>query len=253
MPPVTATRCPHCGWEWRTRANGYRARCMRCNTSHYVPRVTTDSLADRVPVGCTCSRCGHQWQSRARSRSAIRCPECRHSVWVPQRTGSAPSPADKGPTGRRFQVLPGEPSGEQPDEYELDGDQVDDEYREEQADQDRAELRRNLAALLEPRAPIADPPAARTSGNRRRPGRTPTGQQQTRRAVIRGDWATTPGQRLIPRPAPPGTPACRHCAEPGTYRVMGPLFPDPGAAMCWVHAEQERYGPDTRVSLLDWR
>lgn len=227
---------------------------MRCNTSHYVPRVTTDSLTDRVPIGCTCNRCGHQWQSRARSRSAIRCPECRHSVWVPQRK-HAPPYASKRPIGHPFRVLSDEP----PDQYneyeepadELDNDEADDKYSEQQRDQNRAQLRRSLADLRGPPAPTAEPPAPRRSA-RRQSASVRTDRQPPRRAVILSDWSPTPGQRLVPRPAPPGTPTCKHCTEPGTYRIMGPLFPDPGAAMCWLHAEQERYGPDTQVSLLDW-
>ncbi|MER7757813.1 hypothetical protein [Kitasatospora sp. NPDC097643] len=65
---------------------------MRLDQEWEGSRETLPAVAEREkeqrargPVWCSCSDCGHDWQSRAKDHAVLRCPQCRHSVRVPRR------------------------------------------------------------------------------------------------------------------------------------------------------------------------
>ncbi|MFE6986573.1 hypothetical protein ACFVBG_36280, partial [Streptomyces fimicarius] len=57
-------------------------------------------IGARLPVWVEC-RCGHEWQSRARDRMTIRCPECGTGQRVPSRTHQ-----NTGPVSERRRPVP---------------------------------------------------------------------------------------------------------------------------------------------------
>jgi hypothetical protein len=115
------TRCPGCGFEWATRANGYSVTCVRCDHAHYVPRQVdqADTLATRPRREVTC-RCGCLFSTRARIQSATKCPECRASVWVPLAAPVAP------PEFPRRSSRESDPVWWDDDDDQADDDQADD-------------------------------------------------------------------------------------------------------------------------------
>ena len=83
--------CRNCAEPYRTTVRGGNTRCPHCRTSRHV-RVNQEwegpvsadlsgaasralQAAARPPVWVECG-CGHSWQSRAKDRMTIRCPEC---------------------------------------------------------------------------------------------------------------------------------------------------------------------------------
>lgn len=101
--------CRACGHHYRTQVRGGNTRCPECRASRYVRRdqewegpvpetlAGTASRAERVgaraPVWVEC-RCGNAWQSRAKDRTTLRCPECGTGVRVPHRTHDNTGPTD---------------------------------------------------------------------------------------------------------------------------------------------------------------
>lgn len=104
--------CRKCSHPYRTRVRGGNSRCPECATSRYVrkdqewegPVPSTlagaasraESVAGRLPVWCEC-RCGHEWQSQAKDRTTLHCPECGTGVRVPHRTHDNTAPTPPGP------------------------------------------------------------------------------------------------------------------------------------------------------------
>lgn len=103
--------CRNCGHYYRTTVRGGNTRCRECGTSRYVrqeqewegpvtPALSraasrAEELADRLPVWMECG-CGHEWQSRAKDRTSIHCPDCGISIRVPQRTHHNTGPRPEG-------------------------------------------------------------------------------------------------------------------------------------------------------------
>lgn len=106
--------CRKCANPYRTTVRGGNTRCPHCRTSRHVridqewegpvppdlagAAARSDEIASRPPVWVEC-RCGHEWQSRARDRMTIRCPECGTGQRVPYRTheNTGPTPARRRP------------------------------------------------------------------------------------------------------------------------------------------------------------
>lgn len=103
--------CRNCANPYRTTVRGGNTRCPHCRTSRHVridqpwegpvPSGLSGAAgraaqaATRPPVWVEC-RCGHEWQSRARDRMTIRCPECGTGQRVPYRTDANTGPAPEG-------------------------------------------------------------------------------------------------------------------------------------------------------------
>lgn len=134
--------CRKCTAPFRTTVRGGNTRCPECRTSRHVrlnqewegpvPKDLSGAAtraaqtAQRPPVWVECG-CGHEWQSRAKDRMTIRCPECGTGQRVPHRTHENTGPR---PEGRRAPAPPParyrpEPRWE-PDEEEDQEDEHDD-------------------------------------------------------------------------------------------------------------------------------
>lgn len=134
--------CRHCAEPYRTTVRGGNTRCPHCRTSRHVRvdqqwegPVTPDlsgaasravRVASRPAVWLEC-RCGHEWQSRAKDRMTIRCPDCGTGQRVPYRTHENTGPAPEGyrppPPPRAVRVRPApvwEPDDEPEDDREPD-------------------------------------------------------------------------------------------------------------------------------------
>lgn len=134
--------CRSCAEPYRTTVRGGNTRCPHCRTSRHVRvdqewegPVTPDmsgaasravEVATRPAVWIEC-RCGHEWQSRARDRMTIRCPECGTGQRVPYRTHANTGPSPEGyrppPPPRAPRVRPApvwEPDDDPANEWEAD-------------------------------------------------------------------------------------------------------------------------------------
>jgi hypothetical protein len=207
--PTRALTCPGCGWSRKSPANGYTITCQGCGHRHYVPRWTpaADTLAARTPVRVECG-CGCEWQTRAKSQSAIRCPDCRRSVWVPVRAELAPAPPPTPPPPAR-RTPPAPPGTARPHHPHRPAPARTAPVRPAIPAPTPgalgAVLGRLAAGWLTPRtAPPAVPPAPRPAPS-----------------------APTPVPRppRLTRPAPPatypGTPTVRAAADPGPATPYG--------------------------------
>lgn len=104
--------CRACAQPYRTTVRGGNTRCPHCRTSRHVRidqewegPVTPDlsgaasravEVATRSAVWIECSLCDHSWQSRAKDRMTIRCPECGTGQRVPYRTHANTGPVPEG-------------------------------------------------------------------------------------------------------------------------------------------------------------
>ena len=104
--PVLAV-CP-CGNEWSTRTRANTVTCHECGRRQYLPASVAGGPPPLQPTPCECSRCGHEWHSRAKDNARIRCPACEHGVRVHRtarpepemRPEHDPRPAASGPLSR---------------------------------------------------------------------------------------------------------------------------------------------------------
>ncbi|MFD7462974.1 MULTISPECIES: hypothetical protein [unclassified Streptomyces] len=110
--------------------------------------------AARPAVWVEC-RCGHTWQSRAKDRMTIRCPECGTGQRVPHRTHANTGPAPEGylppappPRAARVRPAPSWEPDDDPDDWEPD-------------EPPRSSLADSLASLLGAFRPVPDRPAPR--------------------------------------------------------------------------------------------
>lgn len=103
--------CRNCAEPYRTTVRGGNTRCPHCRTSRHVRveqewegPVTPDlsgaasravEVATRPAVWVKCG-CGNEWQSRAKDRMTIRCPECGTGQRVPYRTHANTGPSPEG-------------------------------------------------------------------------------------------------------------------------------------------------------------
>lgn len=151
--PVRSVTCPGCGAVSRSRAmGGYLVTCFRCEHRHYLERAeATDTMHEREPLPIACRGCGHEWMTRARAQSAVRCPSCARSVWVPV-TVAQVEPAPPAVSGPGWSFAPQEP--------ELDG------WEDEPAGPRLADAVRELAALFtapQTRTPAKSAPPSRAA------------------------------------------------------------------------------------------
>lgn len=133
--------CRNCAEPYRTTVRGGNTRCPHCRTSRHVRvdqtwegPITPDltgaasravQASARAAVWVDC-RCGHTWQSRAKDRMTIRCPECGTGQRVPYRTPENTGPSPEGylpppPPPRAARVRPApvwEPDDDPDDEPE---------------------------------------------------------------------------------------------------------------------------------------
>lgn len=103
------TRCPErapltceaCGHHWLTGpGESGTVHCPECSHPHDVQAgcgnpIVIPTGSTRPPVTVDCYACGHEWGTRAREGSTVRCPSCKH----PRRV----------PTGARDRIDPGAP------------------------------------------------------------------------------------------------------------------------------------------------
>ncbi|WP_106971913.1 hypothetical protein [Streptomyces sp. NRRL WC-3774] len=159
-------------------------------------------VATRPAVWVEC-RCGHEWQSLARDRMTIRCPECGTGQRVPYRTDANTGPSPEGyrpppPPPRAPRVRPApvwEPDDDPEDEWE-----PDEPPRSSLADWMRSGGRNELARAFPP-------------------GGAPRGGLA---GILAAFGARTPA---APAPAPAPAPA-RRAAAP---RPARPAVPNPPA------------------------
>lgn len=119
LPAAVTVVCPVCGRGVTSRQSGNTTRCPvargGCGTAFTVPAGST-----RPPVPLLCRKCGHGWDSRAKSGSTVRCPSCSHPRRVPSGSRSitppsaapvryAPAPPPR--AGRTVTPPPPEPRG----------------------------------------------------------------------------------------------------------------------------------------------
>lgn len=103
--------CRKCANPFRTTVRGGNTRCPHCRASRHV-RVNQEwegpvsgelsgaatravQAAARPAVWVECG-CGHEWQSRAKDRMTIHCPQCGTGVRVPRRTTANTGPVPEG-------------------------------------------------------------------------------------------------------------------------------------------------------------
>lgn len=94
LPASVTVVCDVCGRSVTTRVSGNTTRCPKRRGGCGNP-ITVPTGSTRPPVKVDCYECGHQWGTRAREGTTVRCPECRH----PRRV----------PTGARDRIDPGAP------------------------------------------------------------------------------------------------------------------------------------------------
>lgn len=94
LPASVNVVCDVCGRTVTTRVSGNTTRCPKRSGGCGNP-ITVPTGSTRPAVTVDCYECGHQWGTRAREGSTVRCPGCRH----PRRV----------PTGSRDRIDPGAP------------------------------------------------------------------------------------------------------------------------------------------------
>ena len=275
--------CRGCGTEYPTTVRGSSTRCPQCGRQRYVRTgqgwegspATADQhpALGREPVGLSCRACAHRWESRAAHNTRLRCPNCSHSVRVDRQRLESVHPISVGGVQAQPSPTPwsDELDDDEPDELdELDddqGDELDDEPDEPPTNWGRTGAGREprplevaaamLRDLIRPSQQVAPARTPTTA-----PPAVPAPQRRSQRPTwwgkglrIRNDWSPTYGQVLLPSPAPQSAAACRHCRgaflNSATYWVISPVFQS-GIGLCHVHAEQERYAPETAVHLISW-
>jgi len=227
--------CRHCAEPYRTTVRGGNTRCPHCRTSRHVRvdqqwegPVTPDlsgaasravEVATRPAVWVEC-RCGHEWQSRARDRMTIRCPECGTGQRVPYRThantgavpeGRLPRPAlaPSWPRTTRARTVP----VWEPDDGPDDEPEPDESPRSSLTDWMRSGGREELTRAFPPgglagilatlgsQAPAAPAPARRAAA--RRPAR-PARPTAPNPPALLTDAPTSPAGTTL-RPVDPQT------------------------------------------------
>lgn len=192
--------CRKCAHPYRTTVRGGNTRCAKCRTSRHVridqewegpvsPELSGAAsralqVGARPPAWCECSRCGHEWQSRARDRMTIHCPECGTGQRVPYRTyeNTGPVPERRRPTPR--------PSRPRPEPYR----------RADRAPVDPWEDERPEPAPVRPSVALAGFLAALQA--RSRPAAAPAAPRPAAPAVVpRSAPAPAPRRPSVPVPA----------------------------------------------------
>lgn len=223
--------CRNCAEPYRTTVRGGNTRCPHCRTSRHVRvdqqwegPVTPDlsgaasravEVATRPAVWVEC-RCGHEWQSRARDRMTIRCPECGTGQRVPYRThantgavpeGRLPRPA-LAPVWPRTTRTRTAPAWE-PDDGPDDEPEPDEPPRSSLTDWMRNGGREELTRAFPPGGARSGLPGILAALG----GRVPTAPAPARRAAA----------RRPARPAAPNPPAILPTVQAGA--AAGPIDP----------------------------
>lgn len=214
--------CRNCAQPYRTTVRGGNTRCPHCRTSRHVrveqewegpvtaefsaAAARADQVAARPAVWVEC-RCGHEWQSRARDRMTIRCPECSTGQRVPYRTY-----ANTGPTPEGYRPPP--PSPARPARmrpapaWERDND-PEGEWEPEQGRTSLTEALSGILAALRRPAPVLPTPAAPRPARPARPA-----------AANRPAPARTAPRPTAPAPAPRSAPTLTPATPLSRARIV---------------------------------